>query len=212
MDGIESSHTKSRRTWILISVLAIALAASVVAISAWERRPSSETSWLFTHTSDTGSLASKSDGTFTLTLSGISPRVIAFSDRPERDATIISTAGLIHTWPTLFKDSAPNAVLVEHLADGDTRSLPLTLLNPKVSTDTITFDARPMVGELPARISEITGTRHSNLPSRFSNVSLFIDNVSQPCATPTDCNLLSPIELGILRDLGYTEQSPPATP
>ena len=169
----------------------VALVAFAVAIAGatWltiDRGQNQSPSWLFSHTATAGSLLQKSDVTYTLTLTGIDPHVMAFTDRPERDSVILPAAELIKQWPTLFKSSPPNAVLVEHTSSGDTDSVVLTLTNPRLTTPagtkpakpTLIFDATLIAAEHPANLKRLTHGIHKTTPDTFANASLFIDDVA----------------------------------
>lgn len=134
-------------------------------------------SWLFSHTSDSGSFQDNGDGTFTLTLNNIDPHIIAFTDRPDRDSAIIDTADLVADWPDLFADSAPNAVLVEHQPTGAANSVVVTLDNPELAGATLTFEAVLLAEEVPASVANHAGTIHLTPPETFQEASFFIDDV-----------------------------------
>ncbi len=143
-------------------------------------------SWLFTLTSTGGTFSTDADGTQTLTLTGIDPGVTAFTDRPDRDAAVVPADRFVQEWPSLFEDSAPNAVLVEHEPSGESDSFVVTLFDPVLDGSTLTFTAEIVDGEDHSdQIPGLTATPHSEPPASFSTVSLFIDDVS---ATQSGCN------------------------
>ena len=136
--------------------------------------------WLFSHTSDGGTLTpTGDDDTYTLTLTGIDPNVMAFTDRPDRQTAILTAQELVDAWPSMFADSAPNAVLVEHDPTGDTDSLVVVLTDPRVDGATMTYTATILEDEdHPAEVEGIVGAPHAEPPAEFADVSLFIDDVS----------------------------------
>jgi len=162
-------------------VALIAFAAAIAGATWWsiDRGQDQNPSWLFSHTADAGTLKQNSDGGYTLTLTGIDPHVMAFTDRPARDSQILPTAGLIEVWPTLFADSPPNAVLVEHNASGNTDSVVLTLTNPKLTSSALTFNAVVITDEHPANLKRLTRGIHKTAPATFANATLFIDEIAQ---------------------------------
>ncbi len=93
----------------------MAFAVAIAGATWWtiDRGQDQNPSWLFSHTASAGTLLKQSDGDYTLTLTGIDPHVMAFTDRPVRDSVIVPATDLIAAWPGLFADSPPNAVLVE---------------------------------------------------------------------------------------------------
>ena len=89
-----------------------------------------------------------------LTLKGISPGTIMFADRPQRMTANIATQALIDEWnkgQRGFEKDPPNANL-SLLVDGKEQNTVVELTNPKLSGDTLTYDARLLYGE-PAKTS-----------------------------------------------------------
>ena len=164
---------------IVLMTATVLLAVGAAGAMWWflDNRQDQTPSWLFSHTSDSGSLQDNDDGTFTLTLNDIDPHTIAFTDRPDRDSEIIDTAALVEAWPTMFADSAPNAVLVEHQPTGEANSVVLTLENPQLSGSTLTFDALVLAEEVPSSVENHAGPIHLTPPATFEAASLFIDDV-----------------------------------
>ncbi|MFN7151412.1 MAG: hypothetical protein ACK4V6_18285, partial [Microthrixaceae bacterium] len=133
--------------------------------------------WLFTETATGGTFTTDADGTHTLTLNGIDPEVTAFTDRPDRDTAIVSTEMFVRSWPSIFEDSAPNAVLVEHEPTGASDSFVLTLTDPKLDGTTLTFTAEIVDGKDHSdQLPGLTPTPHREPPATFSTTSLFIDD------------------------------------
>ena len=142
-------------------------------------------SWLFTLTSTGGTFSTDAAGTHTLTLTGIDPGVTAFTDRPDRDAAVVPADRFVQEWPTLFEDSAPNAVLVEHEPSGESDSFVVTLFDPALDGSKLAFTAELVDGEDHSdQIPGLTATPHREPPASFRTVSLFIDDVS---ATQSGC-------------------------
>ncbi len=109
------------------------------------------------------------DAKHTLTLKGLSPTTLFFSDRPVRIAGHYRTEEYLDFWkkgPDSFLKDPPNATLSvfekgkEELAD-----MVVTLRNPRVSGNDITYD-----------ITVISGT----LPKEGGPASLFIDIIGLP--------------------------------
>lgn len=136
-----------------------------------------EPSWLFSQTADAGTFSTDADGVSTLTLTDIDPGVVGFTDRPDRDTAVIAVAGFVEAWPTMFADSAPNAVLVEHQPDGESDSFVVELSDPKLDGTTLSFTAEVLDGEDHSGIAGVTATPHTDPPAKFQTVSLFIDDV-----------------------------------
>ena len=195
-----------RTTLALIAVAVIGLA--VGSLAAWwvmNRSSDAAPSWLFSQAASGGSLTQEADGTYTLTLTGVSAGVVAFTDRPVRDATIIDSNELVQAWPNLFAGSAPNAVLVEHGADGQQASAVLTLTGVTSNADTLTYTATLITDKVPSGLTALADVPNTQPPASFASASLFIDAAALGCSADS---CLSPVEQGILKDLGYSDEPP----
>jgi len=107
------------------------------------------------------------DGAFTL--HGLAPSTLMFSDRPERIVGHLTTDQFIDGWDhgeNSFLTDPPNAVL-SFLAEGDAvpEDVVVTLTNPQLQSDGLSYDATILEGELPASSGAC---------------SLFIDPVGRP--------------------------------
>jgi hypothetical protein len=102
-----------------------------------------------------------------LTLRGISPTTIFFSDRPERIAGHMATEEMIPLWSegtNSFLKDPPNATLSSFGKDGKVSNVVLELKNPKLAGETMTYD-----------VSVLQGT-----PTNTDAASLFIDVIGMP--------------------------------
>jgi hypothetical protein len=111
--------------------------------------------------------ATSADGAFTL--HGLAPSTLMFSDRPERIAGHLSAEQFVDGWghgENSFLADPPNAVL-SFLAAGDEtpEDVVLTLTNPLLEGEDLTYSATVIEGEMP----NATGP-----------CSLFIDPVGRP--------------------------------
>jgi hypothetical protein len=147
--------------------------------SAIEEVAATGESFLFTVEATGGSTAKvKKTGngeTFTLTLDGLAP-VTMFSDRPFRDAALITPKALVTHWATWFASSAPNAVLTWSRPNQPPDSMVVVLTSPRLNGDELVFRA--------TRLHEIHDpTRKGKqwtrpiAPTSLSSVSLYIDSV-----------------------------------
>lgn len=102
-----------------------------------------------------------------LTLEGISPITLFFSDRPERIAGNMQTVVFVPFWAhgkNSFLHDAPNADV--SILEGDKlRQIVVVLQDPTLESDRLTYTTRVLHGDMPA-----TG----------ADVSLFIDVVGMP--------------------------------
>jgi hypothetical protein len=104
-----------------------------------------------------------------LTLHDLAPATLMFSDRPERIVGHLTTKQFVEGWgygENSFLDDPPNAVLAFLAADEDApEDVVVTLTNPRMDWDRLTYDVDVLEGHLPAR----TGP-----------CSLFIDPIGRP--------------------------------
>jgi hypothetical protein len=105
-----------------------------------------------------------------LTLHDLAPSTLMFSDRPKRIAGHLTTKQFVEGWghgENSFLDDPPNAVL--SFLGGEQEEAPedvvVTLTNPRLEWERITYDVDVLEGRLPAA----TGP-----------CSLFIDPVGRP--------------------------------
>ncbi|MDG4596009.1 MAG: hypothetical protein P9F75_10045 [Candidatus Contendobacter sp.] len=102
-----------------------------------------------------------------LTLKGVSPTTIVFSDRPERLAGHMSTAEFVPFWKEgkdSFLSDPPNATL-SILGSGKVADVVVVLRDPVLKGDELSYDTRVLEGEMPAD---------------GGAASLFIDAIGRP--------------------------------
>ena len=97
--------------------------------------------WLMVMEAERGEFQEAADGGYTLTLTGVKPDVLAFTDRPERQAQRWDTTKFLNDWANEFDDDPPNAVIS---AGGEAA---ITINDPQVSGVTVTFTATPLPGQ-----------------------------------------------------------------
>ena len=88
----------------------------------------------------------------TLTLKGVSPAVIFFSDRPKRVAGHVALPGFLDAWDEgkdSFADDPPNAAL-SIVGNGQVSNLVVEISNPQLQGDELTYNVRVLEGEPPA--------------------------------------------------------------
>ena len=102
-----------------------------------------------------------------LTLTGVSPVTVLFSDRPERIAGHMTTAEFIPFWSEgddSFASNPPNADL--SILEGDAMdNVVLTLRDPKLESGDLSYRVEVLEGEVPAS---------------GGAASLFIDVIGRP--------------------------------
>jgi len=138
-----------------------------------------EVSWLASQTADSGRIEFTDGRATGLVMEGVDPHTIMFSDRPDRLADVVDTGGFTDRWDEMFADSAPNAVLVEHLPSGPTDSLVVVLSRPVFdrASSTLRYDIEVLADERPPdSVQGLAGEVHEEAPGDFRSASLFIDD------------------------------------
>ena len=108
---------------------------------------STEPAYLFVQTAQG---VESSDGS--VTLKGVSPSTIYFSDRPKRVAGLGRTADFLKMWgegKDSFADDPPNATLSIFEGDEAVSDVVLALSNPKMSGPDLTYEVEVLEGKLP---------------------------------------------------------------
>jgi hypothetical protein len=103
-----------------------------------------------------------------LTLKGVSPMTVYFSDRPTRVAGHLATGEMIPLWSEgkdSFLKDPPNATLSAFTADGKVANVVVELRNPAFSGEQMTYEVRVLQG---------------TLPDNAEAASLFVDVVGMP--------------------------------
>ena len=142
--------------------LLLVLLAACAGVSATTMEPDIE--WLFVQNAQSVTLDNG-----VLTLHGVSPTTVFFTDRPERMAAVGLTSEFVTFWTTgggsdNFKKDPPNATL-SVAADGSTDDIVLELRDPKLEGDTLSYDVTVLEGR----------QRVKGGPS-----SLFVDVIGMP--------------------------------
>jgi hypothetical protein len=103
----------------------------------------------------------------TLTLQGISPTTVFFSDRPDRIAGHGLTLEFISEWDEgegSFASDPPNASL-SMLVEGEMVTVVAELTNPRLEGDDLLYDVEVLEG---------------NMPAQAEGAALFIDIIGRP--------------------------------
>jgi hypothetical protein len=118
------------------------------------------------------------DGFLAVTLSGFEPQINSFTDRPGLGAGITAAADFCDSCESLFIDSVPNSVLVEHLSEVSTDHLVATIHSPRLTDDGPQVRAVLLEGEqLPERLKQLIGKTHEETSTAFGVATLLIDSV-----------------------------------
>jgi hypothetical protein len=156
------------RTFFAESVLAAALSAPQPALAVQSEAAVTVIAQLLFVQNAQGVTVS-ADGK-QLTLKGISPTTLFFSDRPVRIAGHYRTAEYLEFWkagPDSFLKDPPNATLSAFQQSKDELSdVVVTLRNPRVDGNDLSYDSSVISGKLPS--------------ASAGPVSLFIDIIGMP--------------------------------
>jgi hypothetical protein len=118
-----------------------------------------------------------SDGT-TLTLKGVTPSTLYFSDRPQRVVGHMSTADFVDLWAegdNSFEDDPPNAVLA-FLEPGDQvpEDAVIVIQDPHLDNRDLCYSIEALEGTVPAHSGPVT---------------LFIDPFGRPLSPVSVCGV-----------------------
>jgi non-ribosomal peptide synthetase component E (peptide arylation enzyme) len=152
---------KTRRTFITAAALA---AAAAPFTSAAAQTSGEKADFLFVQTAN-GITFDKL--TNKLTLDGVSPITVFFSDRPQRIAGNMKTAAMVPFWSKgkdSFLSDAPNAD-VSMMEGNVLRQVVVVLQDPEVKANRLTYTVKVLQGDMPANASD---------------ASLFIDVIGMP--------------------------------
>jgi hypothetical protein len=105
----------------------------------------------------------------TLTLEGVTPSTLYFSDRPQRVVGHMTTADFVDLWAVgenSFETDPPNAVLAFLEAGNDVPDDAVVVIKePRLSSGQLTYQIDVLEGTVPARTGPVT---------------LFIDPIGRP--------------------------------
>ncbi|MGB5635285.1 MAG: hypothetical protein WBM86_21235 [Waterburya sp.] len=127
--------------------LPIAILALVTSVYA-QPNPTTEVELLFVQNAEAVVFEGE-----TLTLKGVSPSVIFFSDRPQRVAGHVALPGFLEAWDEgkdSFADDPPNAAL-SIVGSGEVTNVVVEISNPQLQGDELSYEVVQILdGELPA--------------------------------------------------------------
>ncbi len=117
-------------------------------------------------------------GSGSMTLQGLAPATLMFSDRPERIVGHLTSAQFVEGWgdgDNSFLEDPPNAVLSFPASQDETpEDVVVTLTSPRLDGETLTYDVSVLEGEMP----DATGP-----------CSLFIDPIGRPLSPVSVCGM-----------------------
>ncbi len=155
----------TRRTLCIIGPsVALTLAAARSARAQNEQQHSENADFLFVQTSKEVVFDKPASR---LTLNGVSPVTLFFSDRPERIAGNMKTAAFVPFWSEgkdSFLSDPPNAD-ISILEDNKLRQIVAVLQDPVLQGDSLSYTVKLLQGDMPAR---------------GADASVFIDVIGMP--------------------------------
>jgi hypothetical protein len=113
----------------------------------------------------------------TLTLEGVTPSTLYFSDRPDRVVGHLTTGQFVGDWglgPNSFEGDPPNAVLSFSETDESLHDVVVELRAPRLDAGSLTYT-----------VDVLEGT----LPSSAGPCSLFIDPIGRPLSPVSICGV-----------------------
>ena len=157
----EQTEAELKRRLVLGAAVAAALTiagighaqAPAAQPDAAEEIPMPAATWMFVQVGDSFTTDGK-----TLTIKGVAPQTLMFTDRPERMTGDVATTNFISNWDKGkddFKQNPPNAT-ISTVVNGKTDLVVVELMNPKLNGDTLTYDIVQLDGTLPASGAQIS--------------------------------------------------------
>ncbi|MGB3050817.1 MAG: hypothetical protein WBB42_07440 [Polyangiales bacterium] len=130
-----------------LSMLAACAHTSEAALAPEQAAQTSDPTYLFVQNAQS---VESTPGT--LTLKGVSPTTLYFTDRPQRSAGHNRTTDFVADWgegEDSFSADPPNATLsiLEH--DGEVTNVVVTISNPRLEGQNLTYDVKTLEGDLP---------------------------------------------------------------
>jgi hypothetical protein len=136
--------------------------------------------------------------TYALTLTGVRPDLVYFSDRPDRVAGHESVDAFVTDWQASgFADVPPNAAMVLHEEDESEDVVIVELTDPEYQVDSaeLRFTASILTDEQTGGLAEYNEHADAAIPESFGETSLLIDNATidptvvfeNDCGNSTDC-------------------------
>ena len=173
-----TSERKSVLAGVGVLIFTVILAG--VAVTA-HTTSEPESEWLMVMNGETGEVLAPGDprlmlldtagADYKLILTGVDAQMLAFTDRPERQAQTWDTAAFLDAWASEFDDDPPNAVIS---AKGV--RVAVTLSNPQAIGGTFTEvvqDSGPITGAVTFTATPLPGQEPPT--SLITQPTLFID-------------------------------------
>ena len=154
----------TRRTFVSSATLLASVTTTLTAAAQTAAQDAKQADYLFVQTANAMSF---DKATNKLTLHGVSPVTVFFSDRPERIAGNMKTSAFVPFWSQgkdSFLSDPPNADI--SVVEGkELRQIVAVLKSPELNGRDLSYTVKILQGEMPAKAEE---------------VSVFIDVIGMP--------------------------------
>jgi hypothetical protein len=135
--------------------------------------------FMFVQTAEGGTFEARPDRSgFRLTLRGVAPQTVYFSDRPQRIAGGVPNGAFLDGLG--FSDANPPnaAIVLSEPKSADSDVVVVALTNPAydAAARTLVYDAKPLEKTDGTGLAFWTDRRDETLPASFANVSVFVDD------------------------------------
>ncbi len=171
---------KPRSIRILLPLCALlALASLAPAATAASGKPSGAGSLLYVQQTEGGSLRHLRSGGFELELTGVSPRVSTFTDRPHRQAGSQRLRDFVSGWGKAgFAADPPNAALVLDRGPRSRDVALVTLSHPRYDRrhGVLTYRVKPLHGKGSDALAAFAKRADPVRAGDFGSASLFVDD------------------------------------
>lgn len=150
-----------------------------------------QTTHFFLQEASNGSYGIDDSGNYTLTLTGIKPDTIYFTDRPSHEIGFVSTEQYLDNFDW-NPNNPPNAVLIIGENDEDVTIIGLELTSPKYDADLniLTYVAQPLEDTIfkSDYISGMTLSENQSVPETFGRGVLLIDDCNCGIVSASACS------------------------
>jgi hypothetical protein len=140
--------------------------------------------YLFVQQASGGTMAPTGTGEWELTLTGVSPQTVFFTDRPARQAGVLATARFLELDGMFTGDDPPNAaVVLAEPASAEEDAVIVELREPvyDAAAGTLRYTVT-VLGEGDAEeLAAWSDRADASLPETFGHVALFIDGAKVAC-------------------------------
>ncbi len=145
--------------------------------------------YIFVQEGTGGSFVDDESGNYTLTINGVLPYTVYFSDRPARDAGMVEMEQFIEGF-SFDPNNPPNALLIIREGEEESDMIVVELTEPKYNetTETLTYKARltadyEFESEWP---KDLLPGEDDEIPEEFGDVVIVVDDC--PCVPYGTCD------------------------